>query len=234
VSAPKHAAARSGEIVQSLGPHPWRRTSASYRDRGVCGRTAQRFSAHTHTTHCLGGLIDPKVTDLDLQRTVPLGIPAQGVEQSEIRFRSQDRNVEHPDICSVGKEVGMAGALQAVTEKLFDSLERKDTEGIIGVLADDIQGIDEISRHWMRGIDEFGKYVRQTLNMVEDAHTTITDVHETVQGDSGLLTCWIEQDYTLSGTRQHVSAPTTVVFRKANGAWKVLLFHSLPLPPESA
>jgi ketosteroid isomerase-like protein len=126
----------------------------------------------------------------------------------------------------------MGGALQAVTEGLFDSLDRKDTDAIIRVFAKDAQGIDEISRRWMRGIDDFGAYIRQTMDVVEGIHTAITDIHETVRGDTGLMTCWIEQDYTLKGSKRHVSAPTTLAFRRENGAWKIVLFHSLPLPPE--
>jgi ketosteroid isomerase-like protein len=126
----------------------------------------------------------------------------------------------------------MGGALEAATRQLFESLERKDAEAIIPSLAKDVQAVDEISRRWMRGPSELGAYMRQLVTMVDNVHTTISDVHETVRGDIGLMTCWIEQDYTLEGKRQHVSAPTTVAFRQENGAWKILLFHSLPLPPE--
>jgi len=126
----------------------------------------------------------------------------------------------------------MGGALEAATRQLFDSLDRKDAESIIRAAAEDVQGVDEISRRWMRGTDELGAYTRQLVKMVGDVHTTISDVHETVLGDIGLMTCWIEQDYTLEGKRQHVSAPTTLAFRRESGEWKILLFHSVPLPPE--
>ena len=36
----------------------------------------------------------------------------------------------------------------------------------------------------------------------------------------------------LEGKQQHVSAPTTLVFRREDGEWKYLLFHLIPLPPE--
>ena len=126
----------------------------------------------------------------------------------------------------------MGGALEAATRHYFDSVDRKDAEAIIRAGTEDIQAVDEISRRWMRGIDELGAYVRQVVKMVEDVHTSISNVHETLLGDVGILTCWVDQDYTLEGKRQHVSAPTTVVFRREGGVWKVVLFHSLPLPPE--
>jgi ketosteroid isomerase-like protein len=126
----------------------------------------------------------------------------------------------------------MGGALEAATRQYLGSVDRKDVEAIIRAGAEDIQGVDEISRHWMRGNDELGAYIRQLMTMVENVHTSISDVHETELGDIGLVTCWIDQDYTLEGKRQHVSAPTTVAFRRESGMWKVLLFHSVSLPLE--
>jgi ketosteroid isomerase-like protein len=128
----------------------------------------------------------------------------------------------------------MGGALEAATRQLFDALERKDADAVIRVSADDVQGVDEISRRWMRGIDELRAYIKQLVAMVDDVHTTVSDVHETVQGNLGLMTCWVEQDYMLEGKQQHVSAPTTVAYRQESGAWKLLLFHSVPLPAEES
>ena len=68
--------------------------------------------------------------------------------------------------------------------------------------------------------------------MVTGIKTVVSDGNETIDGDTGLLTCWIEQDYTVEGASQHVSAPTTVVFKREGGAWRFSLFHSIPLPPE--
>ena len=126
----------------------------------------------------------------------------------------------------------MGGALEATTRQFLDSLDRKDGEAVIRAGAQDIQTVDEISRRWLRGIDELSAYIGQMMTMVDDIHTTISDVRESVSGDSGLLTCWLDQDYTLKGKPQHVSAPTTIGFRREGGEWKMVLFHSVPLPPE--
>jgi ketosteroid isomerase-like protein len=58
-------------------------------------------------------------------------------------------------------------------------------------------------------------------------------VEERVWGDTGVLTCWLDQDYTMDGKAQHVSAPTTIVFRREGVEWKLALFHSIPLPDHS-
>jgi ketosteroid isomerase-like protein len=70
------------------------------------------------------------------------------------------------------------------------------------------------------------------MSMIKDVHSEVSDVHETVWDDTGVATFWLEQDYTLEGEQQHISAPTTVVLRRHDGEWKLVLFHSLPLPEE--
>jgi ketosteroid isomerase-like protein len=126
----------------------------------------------------------------------------------------------------------MGGALESATRQLFEAIDKKDADAADRSLAEDAQSVDEISRQWNRGKAAIGKYLRDAMSMVEDIHSTINDVHESVNGDIGLVTCWIEQDYTLQGKRTHVSAPTTLAFRREGGGWKVLLIHTIPLPPE--
>lgn len=125
----------------------------------------------------------------------------------------------------------MGGALETATRQLFGALDRKDADAIIRSAANDVQGVDEISRKWQRGIDALGSYFRQAFEMIDSIQSTINDVNESVQGETGLVTCWLEQDYTLEGKRMHVSAPTTVAFRREGGGWKFVLVHSVPMPP---
>jgi ketosteroid isomerase-like protein len=124
----------------------------------------------------------------------------------------------------------MAGELETVTRQMFDALDRNDAEGLLRISANDVQGVDEISRRWMRGVSEVGEYVRKLVEQIKGVHSTISNVRESVWGEAGVLTCWLDQDYTLEGKPQHVSAPTTVVFRRENGAWKMVVFESIPLP----
>jgi ketosteroid isomerase-like protein len=126
----------------------------------------------------------------------------------------------------------MGGPLESATRQLFDALDRKDVEALSQSLAPDVQQVDEISRRWMRGADALEKYFREAMPMIQDIRSTLGDVNETTHGDIGFVTCWLEQDYTFEEKRTHVSAPTTVVFRQEHDTWKVLLIHSVPLPPE--
>jgi ketosteroid isomerase-like protein len=128
----------------------------------------------------------------------------------------------------------MAGELESVTREMFGALDRGDADAMIALGASEMQSVDEISRRWLRGLDEVAGYVRQLMGVVQDVHSTISNVNETVWGDTGTVTCWLDQGYSMEGVHQHISAPTTLVFRKEGNDWKVALFHSVPLAAENA
>jgi len=126
------------------------------------------------------------------------------------------------------------GSLESVARRLFAAFDSLDIDAAETLVAAEAQGIDEISRRWLRGRDDIAAYFRQLTPMLSDVHTEISDVSETIWGDTGVVTMWIEQGYTLDGTATHVSAPTTMVLRQEAGAWRVALVHSVPLPDEEA
>jgi ketosteroid isomerase-like protein len=97
---------------------------------------------------------------------------------------------------------------------------------------DDAQGVDEISRRWIRGRADVSAYIRQLASSVSGIRTEATDVRESIFGDVVVVTCWLDQTYMLKGQEQSVSAPTTIVFRNEDGDWKLSLFHSVPLPEQ--
>jgi ketosteroid isomerase-like protein len=126
----------------------------------------------------------------------------------------------------------MAGELEKVANDLMAALDSKDVDRIVESIGQDAQGVDEISRRWLRGEGELDSYLRQMLGAVSGLRSELQDAQERVWGDVGVLTCWLDQDYTFEGNAQHVSAPTTIVFRREGGEWKVVLFHSIPLPEQ--
>ena len=90
--------------------------------------------------------------------------------------------------------------------------------------------VDELSRRWLRTRHEISDYFRQVEPAIQDIHSELHDLHEGAWGDTGLVTCWLERDYVLNDQPQHISAPTTIVFRRAGARWHIVQFHSVPLP----
>ena len=126
------------------------------------------------------------------------------------------------------------GELQTTLEEFFGAFERGDGDALAAGITSDAQGVDEISRRWLRGPEEVRNYARQLVTMVTGVKTVFSDGNEIIDGDTGVLTCWMEQDYQIDGASQHVSAPTTVLFTRESGAWKVSLFHSIPLAEDAS
>ncbi len=124
----------------------------------------------------------------------------------------------------------MPGELKSVANDFVAALDSMDVDRMMETATEDAQGVDEISRHWLRGRGEVDSYLRELMGAVSDVRTELRDAEERVWGDTGMLTCWLDQDYTMEGNAQHVSAPTTIVFRREGGQWKLALFHSIPLP----
>jgi ketosteroid isomerase-like protein len=126
----------------------------------------------------------------------------------------------------------MAGELEKVATDLMAALDSKDLDRMVELIGEGAQGVDEISRRWLRGSGEVDGYLRQMIGAVSGVRSELRDAQERVWGDVGVLTCWLEQDYALEGNPQHISAPTTIVLRREDGEWKVALFHSVPLPEQ--
>lgn len=126
----------------------------------------------------------------------------------------------------------MSGQLEQVVTDFLAALDSLDVDAMLRGLTDDAQGVDEISRRWIRGRADLSAYIRQLASSVSSVRTEASDVSESIFGGVGVVTCWLNQTYTLEGQEQSVSAPTTIVFRNEGGDWKLSLFHSVPLPEQ--
>jgi ketosteroid isomerase-like protein len=127
----------------------------------------------------------------------------------------------------------MPDELTNVATDFFAALDALDADRMKAMLTGDVQSVDEGSRRWLRGRGDVDNYLRELMPAVSDVETQLRDAEERIWGDTGLLTCWIDQDYTMNGTPQHISAPTTLILRRDGGAWKLVLWHSIPLPEQA-
>ena len=122
-----------------------------------------------------------------------------------------------------------ATALEQHVRRIFELLDSMDTRAMAAMIADDGQGVDEISRGWMRGRDTIEQYFAQLENMVEGVSSRVSDVHVSEWGDTGVVTCVVNQTYTMGGQEQEITAPTSITFRREGDDWKIAVFHSVPL-----
>ena len=120
--------------------------------------------------------------------------------------------------------------LEQEVHRLFELLDSMDIRGISAMLTDDAQGIDEISRRWMRGRAALDAYFAQLEDTVSEPKSQVSDLHATAWGEVGLVTFVLDQTYNMDGEEHRISAPTSIVFKRGNGGWKVAMIHTVPLP----
>jgi ketosteroid isomerase-like protein len=126
-----------------------------------------------------------------------------------------------------------ATSLEQQVRRVFELVDTMDMDGLAAMIADDGQGVDEISRGWMRGRDQLEAYFGQLKGMVEGVRSEISDAHVTQWSDTGVVTFVVDQTYTMGGEQQKIRAPSSITFRREGDDWKIVVFHSVPLPDEA-
>lgn len=129
--------------------------------------------------------------------------------------------------------MAVASNLESIARELFDALDRKDFDRIARLATDDVQGIDEISRAWLRGRAQMEAYLTSLGDQVSNIHSRLSDVHAVEFGDVGIVTLVLDQEYDAGGQRTSIHAPTSIVARRVDGDWRVALLHSVPLAEAS-
>lgn len=125
----------------------------------------------------------------------------------------------------------LSASPEAHARALFAALDGGDFDRIQQLFADDVQGIDEISRGWLRGRQAAADYFRQLAESVSDIHSELRGIHTVEWTDTALVTLELEQTYRQNGQPQRIQAPTSILLRREGAEWRTALVHSVPLPP---
>jgi ketosteroid isomerase-like protein len=129
--------------------------------------------------------------------------------------------------------MAVASTLESMARELFDALDHKDFERLVRLATDEVQGIDEISRGWLRGRAAMEAYLTALGEQVSNIRSTLSDIHTVEVGEVGILTLLLDQEYDMGGQRRSIHAPTSIVARRVDGDWRIVLLHSVPLAEES-
>jgi ketosteroid isomerase-like protein len=123
-----------------------------------------------------------------------------------------------------------ATSLEREVHRIFELLDDMNLRGLSAKLTDDAQGVDEISRGWMRGRAALDAYFAQLEGTVSEPKSQVSDLRAVAWGEVGLVTFVLNQSYTMNGEEQRFSAPTSMVFHRDDGDWKIAMLHTVPLP----
>lgn len=73
-------------------------------------------------------------------------------------------------------------------------------------------------------------YFAQLEGTVSEPKSQVSDLHAVAWAEVGLVTFVLDQTYTMDGEQHRISAPTSIVFHRDSGGWKVAMIHTVPLP----
>ncbi|MGH2871294.1 MAG: nuclear transport factor 2 family protein [Solirubrobacteraceae bacterium] len=127
-------------------------------------------------------------------------------------------------------EQATAAELEREVRRILGLLDAMDVRGLAARLTDDAQGVDEISRSWIRGRAALDAYFAQLEGTVSGVRSQLSDFHAATWDDVGLVTFVLDQTYKSNGQEQRITAPASMVFRRDDDDWKAVLIHAVPIP----
>jgi len=107
-------------------------------------------------------------------------------------------------------------------------LDSKDDVGLLNLMTDDAQVVDEITRRWHRGRHDIGAALRMIFSRVSDVQSTAEDIHVTRWADVEVETFILHQVYELDGVTTRVVSPTCLIWRRTPVGWRLALMQSIP------
>jgi ketosteroid isomerase-like protein len=122
-----------------------------------------------------------------------------------------------------------ATSVEQHAHRLFELIDAMDAPAITAMMTEDVQGVDEVSRGWLRGHGAVEDYFERMRGVIDNLRSELREVRTSEWGDAAVVTCVLYQTYMLDGRHQRVTAPTSVTFRRERGEWKVALLHSVPI-----
>lgn len=114
----------------------------------------------------------------------------------------------------------------------YRAMETVDVGRVRTMLAADLQAVDGLMRTWKRGLGEVGQHLAALESSLQRWGSELSDMVVRVYGDIAVATYLVEERYSFAGQDHLDVAPTTMVLRRVDGAWQIVLFQSVPMPPE--
>ena len=121
------------------------------------------------------------------------------------------------------------GSLDGTLKEFFKALDRKDFATLLKMVDKSAEGIDEITKGWIRGKAAFEGYVKRVEPELRNVKSHLEDVHTRRVGGVGIATFILRQSYTLSGQRHDLKLASSMAFAKRGDNWKATLVHMTPL-----
>ena len=111
----------------------------------------------------------------------------------------------------------------------FTVLDGLDSEGVIGLMAEDAAAVDETTKAWVRGRAAVAAHWIPVIKSLTSVSSQVDELVVQELGENVMVTCLLRQTYVIADVETRIDAPTTFVLRRTSEGWKILLFHSVPV-----
>ena len=111
----------------------------------------------------------------------------------------------------------------------FTAIDGLDSEGVIGLMAEDAASVDETTKAWVRGRAAVAAHYIPVIKSLTSASSQVDELVVQELGENVMVTCQLRQTYVIGGVETRIDAPTTFVLRWTGDAWKIVLHHSVPV-----
>ena len=116
-----------------------------------------------------------------------------------------------------------------VIREVFTALDAGDADALLSLCALDIEVVDEVSGHWLRGMEGVQGYVRHVLLGEASGRVSfLSDFSERSCGPEAILSFWVVRRGVDDVAAAWTAGPGTAALRARSGHWQLT---QLQLPP---
>lgn len=119
-------------------------------------------------------------------------------------------------------------AHQQIVIDMFKTLDRLEAEPFFEFFSHDVTIVDELGKKWIRGKVAAVEAWTPIMGAMQSCSSALSEIHVDIAGDIAIVTCMLDQTYVFDGQSTTITAPTTCLIRKDNGAMKISLVHTIP------
>jgi ketosteroid isomerase-like protein len=104
--------------------------------------------------------------------------------------------------------------------------DAKDYVALMAMMTEDAIETDDLAKVWLRGHAAIGEHFARIGERYEDSHTLLEDVRVTETAAAAVVACVVHYQMRWDGQPASVEAPTTMIFVRGAGAWRIALLHT--------
>lgn len=116
--------------------------------------------------------------------------------------------------------------VEGLAREFWAHFDAKDHQALVALMTDDALETDDLAKVWLRGRSAIAEHFAAMGNRFEESDTALEDVKVTETPGMAVLTCVVHYRMKWDGEPGSWQWPTTMIFVRASGAWRIALLHT--------